>query len=406
MNNKISNLIFKSMLLSIMYFNFSCNSVNYGMMNNDTEVSDVSVDHSLHEEREPQKVIFFLSIEGAYDIYADCRDIYESDFFSEEDNIHFVPINISRSVMADMGERGLSYLKEEIVNEVSRDIGYNWDRNRDSFYFCGYRLGALGILDAVIDLRNDINIEKVALISPPLRGYEALQAGKGYGYHNPRGPIALLLKTYGEKVQTKSLFRDLLPDSDYLTRLRSYLSSLSGDNDHKVYIASASVKNLCDADNMPEYVAIEVENLFDRTAKEIRTIFHKGSAPEISELQPWANYLKYGDRQQFYEFIRYMYNGQDHDGFYSINSQEVPEINNENISRGRFDGYSGGGHIGLLKFLYVDFPYLFNAEDNALANPKLQKSVVSYLLQGLVRSANSDEEKVDDDSSSEEKSEM
>ena len=336
----------------------------------------------MHEERKPQKVIFFLSIEDSYDIYADCRNIYESDFSLEKD-AHFIPINISRSVMANMGEIGLSYLKDQFINKVLRNIDSNWDRNRDSFYFCGYRLGALALLDAVIDLRNDINIEKVSLISPPLHGYDVLRERKDrkrYRYEDPRGPLTLLLTSRGKKVQTESLFRDMLPKSDYLTRLRSYLSSLGGDNDPKVYIASASVKKLCDGGNIPDSIEEEIESMFTVIAKELRTAYDTGYAPDLAVIQPLADYLSNANRQQFYAFISYMYNGQDHDGFYSMKTQEVPKINNENIVKTKFSGYSGGGHIALLDFLRADFPYLFNTEDNTLANPHLQRSILMYFL--------------------------
>ena len=69
----------------------------------------------MHEERKPQKVIFFLSIEDSYDIYADCRNIYESDFSLEKD-AHFIPINISRSVMANMGEICQRLKKKKSIN--------------------------------------------------------------------------------------------------------------------------------------------------------------------------------------------------------------------------------------------------------------------------------------------------
>lgn len=376
MHRKQSIIVYL-LLFIISVLHISCKPVSLGVKFGPS-ASFPPIDPSLNK---PQKVVYFLSIEGGYDIYHDCKNIYEADsnsYFTDESVIHFVPIFIPRSLMISMKEESLSLLCDKFIEGVLEDVETRRDRSRDSFYFCGYRLGALAVLEAVMRLHRDLNIKKVALISPPLHGYEALKDNQ-YPYQDPRGPITLIMKSRGQKVQTSSTFKQLLPDSEYLATLRSFLQELDNTN-IQVYLASASVKNLCNVSSIPSEVRKEVENLFRNVSYDLRKSYDARVAPDLTILKPLTQYLENASREQFYAFIQYMYDGDDHDGFYSMHSQEASEIWSNNIVRARFDGYSGGGHIALLSYMRADFEKLFDPKEDTLANESLQKSIVEYLL--------------------------
>jgi hypothetical protein len=362
MNNRITNFFLNILCLSILVVSASCGQ---------QAVTETKPGQESH------KIMFFLSL----DKESLGQEVWNNAFKAynlAKPTIHFVPIFVPGSVKEQSAQQGINVVVDYFISSVLSSIDENsWDKSRDSFYFCGFDRGGLAVLDSIRTLKSQLNIKKVALISTPLGGAEMFK--KDYPYHDNRGPIKLLLKSRGQKVHTTAMFREVLPGSEYLVGLRSFLKELASSG-VKVYLASASIKGLVNADNIPSEIYEEIDERFKVVARSIRNSYSSGEAPSISILAPLAEYLANPDKQKYYALIKYAYDGEDHNGFWSVLSQEANEIEDKNITRAKFNGYFGGTNIGLLSLIRVDLTGLFDMKEYTLFNRALQDSVFSFFF--------------------------